>query len=113
MCPCNASWRTGIGSRCPVLTLISPPPPTPTPTQVQDTPGGTYLTYTVPATATTDANYLLLNFSASGPGVPPYSYPYPYPNYYVSLRSRTPTYDNILPNKINDQVWVGAAAAKK
>eukprot|EP00198_Chlamydomonas_reinhardtii_P009486 XP_001698823.1 matrix metalloproteinase [Chlamydomonas reinhardtii] len=81
--------------------------------QVQDTPGGTYLTYTVPATATTDANYLLLNFSASGPGVPPYSYPYPYPNYYVSLRSRTPTYDNILPNKINDQVWVGAAAAKK
>ncbi|PNW76460.1 hypothetical protein CHLRE_11g467608v5 [Chlamydomonas reinhardtii] len=74
--------------------------------QVQDTPGGTYLTYTVPATATTDANYLLLNFSASGPGVPPYSYPYPYPNYYVSLRSRTPTYDNILPNKINDQVHI-------
>ncbi|KAG2432138.1 hypothetical protein HXX76_009064 [Chlamydomonas incerta] len=74
--------------------------------QVQDTPGGTYLTYTLPATGATDTNYLLLNLSSSEPGVPPYSYPDPYPNYYVALRSRTPTFDNILPSSLNNQIHI-------
>ncbi|KAG2439070.1 hypothetical protein HYH02_006597 [Chlamydomonas schloesseri] len=76
--------------------------------QVQEITGGSYLTYTLPATGSTDVNYLLLNFSDPNqpPGARPYSWPNPYPNYYVALRSRTPSYDNILPVKLNNQVHI-------
>jgi hypothetical protein len=60
--------------------------------------------YTIPATSASDANYIALNMSV--PGVP-------MPSYFLSLRSRTPTYDSILGSAFNDKVGGGPLGAER
>ncbi|GFR45312.1 hypothetical protein Agub_g6672, partial [Astrephomene gubernaculifera] len=58
---------------------------------------GTGSIWVIPPESATDTNHVFLNYSING---------VPFPNYLISFRTRTSTFDNILPSTLNNKVFI-------
>ncbi|KAG2426055.1 hypothetical protein HXX76_013245 [Chlamydomonas incerta] len=95
----NAGNQLRVGWNSPIVTL---PPPLNDfnifGLYLDGTSTGVGGRWELPEAANTDINHVFLNFNSLG-GVP-------FPNTFISFRSRSPTFDNILSSDLNNKVLV-------